>query len=99
MASNCAKGRCTAVTIYHLKAFSFVKTRPAGYGFNMYAPGKVYSDRVNIVDVRFGKILNYKGMRTNLAVDLLNLFNTNTATGFQQNFGATFRTPSKSAST
>jgi hypothetical protein len=70
-----------------------IPTAPAGYGFNMYAPGKVYSDRVNITDVRFGKIVNYKGTRMNFAIDLLNLFNTNTATGFQQNFGATFMSP------
>ena len=64
-----------------------------GYGFNLYPPGKVYSDRVNLVDFRFGKILNFKRTRTNLAIDLLNVFNTNTATGFQQNYGTTFMNP------
>jgi hypothetical protein len=70
-----------------------VATAPAGYGFNLLPPGQVYGDRVNITDFRFGKILNYKGTRTNLAIDLLNVFNTNTATGFKQNYGTTFLTP------
>jgi hypothetical protein len=28
-----------------------VATAPAGYGFNMFAPGKVYSERVNLTDL------------------------------------------------
>ena len=50
-----------------------VPTAPAGYGFNLYPPGKIYSDRVNITDVRFGKIVNFKGTRMNFAIDLLNV--------------------------
>ncbi len=64
-----------------------VPTAPSRYGFNMLPPGQFYGDRVNITDFRFGKILNFGRTRTNLAIDLLNLFNTNTATGFQQNYG------------
>jgi len=69
----------------------------ARYAITVYPPGKVYSDRVNLTDLRFGKILNYKGTRTNVALDLLNLFNINTPTGFQQNYtvpgGGAFMTP------
>jgi hypothetical protein len=64
-----------------------------GYGFNLYPPGKVYSDRVNLVDFRFGKIVNYKSTRLNFAIDLLNVFNSNTPTGFQQTYGTTFMNP------
>ena len=57
----------------------------AGYGFNLLPAGQFFGDRVNITDVRFGKILKFGRTRTNVALDLLNLFNTNTTTSFQQN--------------
>ena len=37
--------------------------------------------------MRFGKIVNFGGKRANIAIDLLNLFNSNTATMLQQNYG------------
>jgi hypothetical protein len=54
---------------------------------NLLQPGTVYGERINQVDVRFGKILNVVGMRANIAVDLLNLFNANTPTSYQQTYG------------
>ena len=54
---------------------------------NLLRPGVEFGDRINQVDVRFGKILNVGGSRTSIAVDLLNLFNANTPTAYQQNFG------------
>ena len=54
---------------------------------HLLQPGTVYGERINQVDVRFGKILNVGGMRANIAVDLLNLFNANTPTSYQQNYG------------
>jgi hypothetical protein len=59
----------------------------------MLPPGQFYGSRVNITDFRFGKILNLGRTRTNLAIDLLNAFNTNTTTGFQQTYGTTYLTP------
>src|SRR5262249_32512606 len=58
-----------------------------GYGFNLLPPGQFFGDRVNITDVRFGKLLRFGRTRANVAADLLNLFNTNTTTNFQQNYG------------
>jgi hypothetical protein len=37
--------------------------------------------------MRFGKILNIGSKQANIAVDLLNLFNANTPTSYQQNYG------------
>jgi len=54
---------------------------------NLLPPGQVFADRINQVDARFGKILNFGKTRANLAIDVLNLFNSNTGTGFQQNYG------------
>ena len=46
-----------------------------------------YADRINQVDTRFGKILRFGRTRANVAVDFLNIFNANTGTAFQQNYG------------
>ena len=77
--------------------FPTVASAPTGYGFNMLPPGKFYSERVNITDFRFGKVVTLGRTRTTVAIDLLNTFNTNTATGFQQNYvipgGSTYLTP------
>ena len=50
-------------------------------------PGDVYPDRLNTVDLRFTKILRIGRTRTNVGVDLYNLFNANTGITFNQNFG------------
>jgi hypothetical protein len=49
--------------------------------------GEVFPDRLNTVDMRFTKILRLGRIRTNVGVDLYNLFNANTGTTFNQNFG------------
>ena len=40
-------------------------------------------DRLTQVDMRFAKVLRYGGRRADIGVDLYNLFNTNTATGYE----------------
>jgi hypothetical protein len=54
---------------------------------NLLPPGQVFADRINQIDMRFGKILNFGSKRANIALDVLNLFNSNTGTAFQQNYG------------
>jgi hypothetical protein len=54
---------------------------------NLLQPGHVYGERINQVDMRFGKLLHIGSTRAEIAVDLLNLFNANTATSYQQNYG------------
>ncbi len=46
--------------------------------------GQLYGDRINALDMRFGKILRFGRTRTNVALDLYNLFNSNTGTAFNQ---------------
>ena len=53
---------------------------------NLLQPGQHYSDRVNQVDLRVGKILRIGRTRTNVALDFLNIFNANTATAFNESF-------------
>ena len=54
---------------------------------NLLPPGQVFGDRINQIDLRLGKLLRFGGTRASIALDLLNLFNQNTTTMFQQNFG------------
>ena len=47
--------------------------------------GQVYPDRLNTVDMRFTKVLRLGRTRTNVGVDLYNMFNANTGTTFDRN--------------
>jgi hypothetical protein len=55
---------------------------------NLVQQGQVYGDRINAMDLRFGKNLRFGRTRTNVALDLYNLFNSNTGTAFNQTFDA-----------
>jgi hypothetical protein len=54
---------------------------------NLANPGLIYGPRINSVDFRFTKIVRYGRTRTNVGLDLYNLFNANTGTAFNQAFG------------
>ena len=54
---------------------------------NLLKPGQQYQDRLNAVDVRFAKTLRFGQRRADVGIDLYNLFNGNTATGYDQGFG------------
>ena len=54
---------------------------------NLLPPSSLFGDRVNSVDMRFGKILRFGRTRTNVAIDLYNMFNSNVGTAFNQGFG------------
>jgi hypothetical protein len=51
---------------------------------DLLAPGDLYGDRVNTFDMRFAKILRFGNTRTNVGVDLYNIFNSNTATTYEE---------------
>ena len=53
-------------------------------------PGDQYGDRLNQVDLRFGKLLRFSGTRTLVALDLFNAFNTNTTDVYQTVYGPTY---------
>ena len=53
----------------------------------MALPGDVYPERLNTVDMRISKILRFGRTRSNIGIDLYNLFNANTGTAFNQTFG------------
>ena len=49
-------------------------------------PGKLYGDRLNSIDLRFGKILRYGNSRTMINFDVYNLVNSNTTEVFQRTY-------------
>jgi hypothetical protein len=55
---------------------------------NLVETGQVYPEQIRQVDMRFAKVLRFGGTRADVGIDLYNLFNSNVATGYNQNFGA-----------
>jgi hypothetical protein len=60
-----------------------LRTGLASQDVNIILPGEIYGDRVNSVDMRFSKILRFGAKRANVGVDLYNMFNANTPTGYE----------------
>jgi len=72
--------------------------RPFGSGqavefLQIVKPGTVYGDRLNSVDLRFGKILRYGKSKAQVNLDIYNLANSNTTEVYQRNYGATYLNP------
>jgi hypothetical protein len=62
---------------------------------NLVTPGDVWGDRVNEVDFRVGKIFTFGRIRTNLGLDIYNLFNSAAVLTYNQTFvpGGTWLAP------
>jgi hypothetical protein len=56
-------------------------------------PGAKYGDRLNQVDLRFGKLLRFNNTRTLVAVDIFNAFNNNTTDAYQTFYGPAYLNP------
>ena len=61
--------------------------------FNLVEPGTMYGERLNGVDLRFGKVFRYNGTRTMVALDVFNVANSNTPDVFFQSYGPTYLAP------
>jgi hypothetical protein len=61
---------------------------------NIVEPGTMYGDRLSQADLRVGKNLRYGRTRTLVALDIFNLFNSNTPDVYQQTYGPTYMNPS-----
>ena len=44
---------------------------------NLIEPGSMYGDRLNVLDMRFAKVLRFGGTRTNVGFDVYNILNRN----------------------
>ena len=61
---------------------------------NMLVPGDIYSDRVNQLDVRVGKIFRFGARRASVNLDIYNMLNANPV--MQENPAyAVWRTPQR----
>lgn len=62
---------------------------------NLLEPGTAWGDRVNIVDLRVAKVLRFGRTRTNVGIDLYNLFNSDAILTYNQTFnpGGTWNVP------
>jgi hypothetical protein len=66
---------------------------------NLLSQGHTFPDTLNALDLRVGKNLRFGRTRTNVAIDLYNLFNSNTGTAYNMTYdpvtnGATWLAPS-----
>jgi len=50
---------------------------------NLLEPGALYGDRVNNLDVRLAKVLRIAGTKTNVGIDVYNIFNSNTPVTYE----------------
>jgi hypothetical protein len=53
---------------------------------NLLAPGERFGDRVNEVDLRVAKVLRFGRTRTNVGIDLYNVFNSSDVLSYNQTF-------------
>jgi hypothetical protein len=65
---------------------------------NLLIPGQLYGPRVTQMDLRFAKVLKFRGTRADVGLDLYNLFNTSDQVGFIETYdfntnGATYMQP------
>jgi hypothetical protein len=60
---------------------------------NIVKPGVQYGDRLNSVDLRFGKILKHGSTKTLVSLDVFNLLNSNTTNVYQRTYGTTYLNP------
>jgi hypothetical protein len=62
---------------------------------NLVAPGTMYGDRINELDVRAAKILRFGDVRANIAVDVYNTLNSSAVLTYNSAFvpGGTWLQP------
>jgi hypothetical protein len=60
---------------------------------NLIEPQTQFGDRIDQLDLRFGKILRFGTTRTSLNVDIVNALNSNDNLGYSPTFSATWPTP------
>jgi hypothetical protein len=60
---------------------------------NLLHPGEMYRDRINLLDLRFAKLLQIGGRRVNAGIDIFNAFNSAVVLNSNNTFGAAWLTP------
>jgi Carboxypeptidase regulatory-like domain len=70
-----------------------ISTGAATAAIDLIAPGQVWGDRVNELDLRFGKILKFGRTRFNAGIDVYNVLNSNAGLTYNQTFGTAWLAP------
>jgi hypothetical protein len=63
----------------------------ANMTLQLLEPGTMYGERINQLDLRFGKVLRFGRTRTTVSLDVYNATNSNTALSVNPNFAAFLR--------
>ena len=58
---------------------------------NVVAPGEAFGERLNQLDLRFGKIVRIGQRRATLSLDIYNATNSDTILTFNNNYAALWR--------
>ena len=65
----------------------------ANVTINLIAPNTLFGDRINQMDARVGKMVRLGRTRSTVALDFLNLLNSDAILGYNPTFNATWPTP------
>ena len=65
----------------------------ANVTINILNPGDMYRDRINLVDLRFAKLIRLGQKRLNVGVDIFNTFNSNVVLNSNNTYGSAWLTP------
>ena len=60
---------------------------------NLLDPGQLYRDRINLVDLRFAKVIRLGTRRLNVGVDIFNALNSSVVLNSNNTYGTAWLTP------
>ena len=65
----------------------------ANVTINILNPGDMYRERINLVDLRFAKLIRLGQRRLNVGVDIFNTLNSNVVLNSNNTYGSAWQTP------
>jgi hypothetical protein len=65
----------------------------ANVTINLLDPGQMYRDRINLVDLRVAKLIQFGERRLNVGLDVFNAFNSSVVLNSNNTYGAAWLTP------
>ena len=60
---------------------------------NLLSPGDMYRERINLVDLRFAKLVRVGAKRLNVGLDIFNALNSNVVLNSNNTYGSAWLTP------
>ena len=70
------------------EAFDAVGGRTQTVRVRLNPPGSIYNERINVVDLSFGKLIDVGNARIRIGADVYNILNPDTILGKRDNYGA-----------